>query len=92
MRWWASDVALILPHADRGRAKTMTTKTERETLQDRFLKMKATEGLVDIKFHLGQVSETTTEAVCAQVNTLLDAVRDGKVRMLDKWNDTRQAA
>lgn len=70
----------------------MTTKTEREMLQDRFQQMKASEGLIDMKFHLGQVSETTTEAVCKQVNSLLDSVKNSNVRMLPSWNDARQAA
>ena len=70
----------------------MTTMTERQTLQNRFQTMKAEEGLVDMKFHLGQVSETTIEAVCGQVNKLLDNVRDEKVRMLTTWGDSRAAA
>jgi len=78
---------------DGGNEEGLTmTKTERETLLERFQRMKAQEGLVDIKFHLGQVSETTTEAVCGQVNKLLDKVADGKVQMLSKWSDLRRAA
>ena len=70
----------------------MTTKTERQTLLDRFQDMKANGGLVDMKFHLGQVSETTTEAVCGQVNTLLDSVEAGKVSFFTKWNDGQAIA
>ena len=60
----------------------MTRQTEREKLAERFQKMKAQDGLVDMKFHLGQVSETTTEAVCAEVNRLLDNLETGKVQEL----------
>lgn len=70
----------------------MTSKTERQTLLDRFQAMKAEGGLVDMKFHLGQVSETTTEAVCGQVNSLLDAVAGDKVRFFSKWNDAHAIA
>jgi hypothetical protein len=70
----------------------MTSKTERQTLLDRFQEMKAKGGLVDMKFHLGQVSETTTEAVCGQVNSLLDAVAAEKVSFFSKWNDGRVIA
>jgi hypothetical protein len=61
----------------------MTTKqTERQKLSERFQRMKAQDGLTDMKFHLGMVSETTTEAVCAEVNRLLDNFEDGKFQEL----------
>lgn len=57
----------------------MTNKTERQKLAERFQVMKARDGLTDMKFHLGQVSETTTDAVCGEVNRLLDNLESGKV-------------
>ena len=60
----------------------MTKQTERQRLSERFQVMKAQDGLTDMKFHLGKVSETTTEAVCAEVNRLLDNFESGKVQEL----------
>lgn len=67
---------------------TMTKKTERQTLFDRFQDMKA-QGLTDMKFQLGKVSEATAEAVYAEVNRLLDNVEDGKVQEMTPWGDGR---
>ena len=60
----------------------MTKLSERQRLTERFQDMKATGGLQDMKFHLGKVSETTTEAVCAEVNRLLDNMECGKYEEL----------
>lgn len=73
-----------------GKGSTMTRQTERQKLSERFHTMKAQDGLADMKFHLGKVSETTTEAVCAEVNRLLDNVEAGKVQKLESWNDSRR--
>jgi hypothetical protein len=40
--------------------------------------MKASQGLLDMKFQLGMVSEATTEAVCAEVNRMLDCLEQGE--------------
>lgn len=55
----------------------MTAQTERQRLVSRFERMKRENGLLDMKFHLGKVSETTTEAVCAEVNRMLDSYEKG---------------
>ena len=68
----------------------MTRLTERQRLLERFQAMKATQGLTDIKFHLGKVSEATTEDVYAEVNRLLDNVENGKVQKLSEWGDSRR--
>ena len=60
----------------------MARQTERQRLSERFHTMKTSDGLTDMKFHLGKVSEATTEAVCAEVNRLLDNVESGKVQEL----------
>lgn len=70
----------------------MTRQTERQRLVDRFQTMKAEDGLTDMKFHLGRVSEATTEAVCAEVNKLLDNILDEKVQRLPSWGDSRRKA
>lgn len=71
-----------------GKGSQMMT-TERQKLAERFQEMKA-QGLTDMKFHLGRVSEATTEAVCAEVNKLLDNINSGKVQRLDSWGDSRR--
>lgn len=68
----------------------MTRQTERQKLSERFQEMKAQDGLTDMKFHLGRVSEATTEAVCAEVNKLLDNILDEKVQRLESWCDSRR--
>ena len=70
----------------------MTRQTERQRLVERFQSMKAQDGLTDMKFHLGRVSEATTEAVCAEVNKLLDNILDDKVQRLTSWGDSRRKA
>ena len=73
-----------------GKGSIMTRQTERQKLSERFQTMKAQHGLADMKFHLGKVNETTTEAVCAEVNRLLDNVAAGKVQKLAHWGDSRR--
>lgn len=67
----------------------MTMQSERHRLVERFQAMKA-QGLTDMKFHLGKVGETTTEAVFAEVNRLLDNVEAGKVQEMAHWGDSRR--
>jgi hypothetical protein len=69
---------------------TMAKMTERQILSDRFSAMKAGGVLVDMKFHLGDVSEATTEAVFSEVNHVLDHLRDGKVNWLESWGDSHR--
>ena len=73
---------------NQGGNEPMASKTERETLSDRFHAMKAEQGLQDMKFHLGRVSEATTEQVCASINGMLDAYGAGQVR----WHNGRKPA
>ena len=70
------------------RETTMTKKTERQTLFDRFQSMQK-DGLTDMKFQLGKVGESTADAVYAEVNRLLDNVEDGKVQEMAPWGDDR---
>ena len=56
----------------------MTTQTARQRLTSRFATMRAETGLLDMKFHLGSVSETTTEDVCAEVNRMLDSYENSQ--------------
>ena len=46
---------------------------ERQKLNERFRAMKASDGLLDMKFTLGKVSEASTEQVCREINRMLDA-------------------
>jgi hypothetical protein len=71
------------------RKSEMTPVTERQRLEQRFQSMKA-QGLQDMKFHLGRVSEATTEEVYAEVNRLLDNVEAGRVQELPAWGDSRR--
>lgn len=68
----------------------MATQSEREVLVTRFQVMKASEGLKDVKFFLGKVSEATVDQVCGDVNSLLDKVENGEVHTIDKWNDSHK--
>jgi hypothetical protein len=64
-------------HQRKTEGDDMTAQTERQRLSSRFDDMKNTKGLLDMKFQLGKVSETTTEAVCAEVNRMLDSYEKG---------------
>lgn len=53
-----------------------------KTLAARYEKM-AANGLVDVKFFLGNAGEATTEQVCREVNALYEAVDRGDCEPLD---------
>lgn len=66
--------------------------TARATLQENYRAMQDG-GLLDMKFSLGLVSESTVEDVCAVVNRVLGEVDGGRAKTVTKWNDTnRQVA
>lgn len=67
----------------------MATQTERDKLSDRFHAMKAV-GLHDMKFHLGRVSEATTDQVCGHINAMLDDYEADRVHWIDSWKDTNK--
>lgn len=62
-------------------------KTARETLVADFQAKKAA-GLKDMKFFLGNVTESTVEDVCAEVNRLYAEVAKGNVKTLESWGDS----
>ena len=64
----------------------MTSTTARQELAERFAKMKG-DGLKDMKFFLGQVSEATVEHVCGDVNRVLQMNDEKRYTVLDKWGD-----
>ncbi len=64
-------------------------ETAREALLTRFHKMKE-EGLRDMKFFLGKVSESTVEEVCGEVNRLYDEVAKGNVKVVESWGDSQR--
>lgn len=65
-------------------------ESARSALVRRFESMKAG-GLVDMKFFLGQVSEETVEAVCAEVNRLHDLLDKGRdVKEVTSWADSNR--
>lgn len=61
----------------------------RVTLQNDFRAMKDG-GLLDMKFSLGLVSESTVEDVCAVVNRVLADVDAGKGKTVVKWDDSNR--
>jgi len=63
-------------------------KTEREALVDRFNKAKEA-GLLDMKFFVGEVGESTVERVCQDVNNVLDMVDAKEYVELDSWEDSK---
>ena len=65
----------------------MTTQNEQEQLVARFQAMKANDGLLDLKFFFGQVSESTTDSFCAAVNKLYRLVDEGKFTDVEDWGD-----
>jgi len=65
---------------------------ERKALLDRFQAMKAENGLRDMKFFLGKVSEDTVEAVCHVVNKVYDLVDSGNFKKVEKWGDSNRPA
>lgn len=63
---------------------------ERKALLDRFQAMKAENGLRDMKFFLGKVSEATVEAVCHGVNRVYRLVKSGDVKEVERWRDSNR--
>ncbi len=60
----------------------MTKLSERETLAAQYENM-AANGLVDVKFFLGNAGEATTEQVCGEVNAMYAALERGDYEPLD---------
>ena len=65
------------------------TQTAREQLTANFQANKAN-GLKDIKFFLGNVSDSTVEDVCAEVNKLYAEVAKGNFKILKSWGDSHR--
>ena len=65
----------------------MNVSTERHALTRRFNKMKDNDGLLDMKFFLGDTSEATVEQVCGDVNHVLELYKDNKGREVTSWGD-----
>ena len=63
--------------------------TERTCLADRYTAMKA-DGLVDVKFLLGNPAEATSEEVFREVNAMYEAVGRGETKPLDFGDRTIQ--
>ena len=61
--------------------------TEQQKLVARFQAMKANDGLKDLKFFFGQVSEATVDDFCEEVNRLYKLVDEGKCTKVDDWGD-----
>lgn len=66
------------------------SNTETAKLQARFERLKDN-GLVDLKFYTGEVSEATPESFCKEANELLDAIEAGKARRFT-FGDSSHAA
>ena len=64
----------------------MESQKERNLLRKRF-QQKKNDGLVDMKFFLGQVSEQTVDDVCEEVNRLYKLVEEGKCKVVTSWGD-----
>ena len=64
-------------------------KTARADLLSAFQAKKAA-GLRDMKFFLGNVTESTTEEVCAEVNKLYAEVAKGNAKTIELWNDSQR--
>lgn len=47
-------------------------------------------GLRDMKFFLGNVTESTTEEVCAEVNKLSAEVAKGNAKTVKSWGDSQR--
>lgn len=65
--------------------------TARAQLQADFRAMQG-DGLRDMKFSLGKVSESTVEDVCAVVNRVLADVDAGKAKTVELWGDSNRVA
>lgn len=67
----------------------MKPQKERDLLTTQFQKKKKHDGLVDMKFFLGPVSEQTVDDVCEQVNRLYKLVEEGKCKYVPSWGDKK---
>ena len=56
-------------------------------LASRFQEMKEEEGLLDMKFFFGEVSETTEEGFCEEVNRMYKLVDEGRCQKVERWGD-----
>lgn len=65
-------------------------QTARDQLRAGFQAKKA-RGLKDLKFFLGNVSQTTVEEVCAEVNKIDAQVEKGNVIVQKAWGDSHVA-
>lgn len=63
---------------------------ESERLAERFRKMAAEEGLLDVKFFLSNGDEAATERVCQEVNQLYEAVDAGQLKELRFGDSNRK--
>jgi hypothetical protein len=64
--------------------------TARKTLTADF-QAKKKQGLRDLKFYAGNVTDKTVEAVCADVNDVFEKVRDGNFVVRKSWGDSHAA-
>ena len=64
-------------------------KGARGKLAARFQRMRDEEGLVDMKFFFGQVSEATVDDFCEEVNRLHKFVEEGKFTEIKHWGDSK---
>ena len=62
---------------------------ERDLLVERFQRMKKDDGLVDMKFFFGEVSEATVDDFCEEVNRLYKLVDEGKFTKVESWGDAK---
>ena len=67
----------------------MEPQNERAQLTNRFQTMIADDGLVDMKFFFGQVSESTVDDFCEEVNRLYKLVNEGKCTKINAWGDLK---
>lgn len=82
-----------MPRGPRGKRRPGDLKmmaSDRKTLLDRFQAMQAKDGLRDMKFFLGAVSEATVEAVCHDVNRVYSLVKSGDYKEVDAWHDSNR--
>ncbi len=67
----------------------MESQRARDQLDSRFRKMKEEGGLLDMKFFFGQVSETTVDGFCEEVNRLYKLVDEGRFVEIKRWDDAK---
>ncbi|GEM72052.1 hypothetical protein SAQ01S_18180 [Sphingomonas aquatilis NBRC 16722] len=61
----------------------MATMTEQKSLADRYEAMAKESGLVDVKFLVSNLAETTNEEVCREVNAMYAALERNEFKVLD---------